>query len=310
MTNCRFVVDDLSWRMGDVPREDYRHSVDLLTERLGVAHERREAVGLFGHEFYYGEVSAELTITDLLFQENDLLDRDLRSLLSGLLDKTVNLVLAQDAPLEVMMADQPELAAAIAWAHGQVQEGRATAVFPLSCFGRAGPTPVAVAGSLHPIHFVTTEGEHRAFFRDAYEVERASEDTFESLIGSAFPSLLWADDVWRGLRRISHPWDNLRPLLTYHLAGLCDHGARFFRECDGRELEAHFGSLGINASDENGDTKRNDSARKQRSASFRGQEHAFWWHTKLFKTFGRVHFRYFPDLDQVVVGVFGHHFDT
>jgi len=212
--------------------------------------------------------------------------------------------------LEVCIGGQDLLSPSIAFAHARMAARRAIACLPLSSAGRRGQVDVEVNGRVLPIHFVTDEGEHRNFFRDVIEIEEADEDSFSRLAPSAFPDLAWADTIWGGLSQFSMPFRDLRNAVTLHLAVLDDHGAALFRDLQRtrpQEISPRLGSHGAPATDENGRTKANSRARRERTCLYDGHERTFWWHTKLQPDVNRIHFLFDSNAERIVVGIFARH---
>jgi hypothetical protein len=107
---------------------------------------------------------------------------------------------------------------------------------------------------------------------------------------------------------MSKPYRELIEPLTKHLSVLSDHGKRVFSE-SWKDAPSKFGSHGINISDENGNTKSNSEARRERTRIFNGKEVVFWWHSKLEPDRDRIHFSP-DDRDRLLVGIFCRHLQT
>ena len=70
--------------------------------------------------------------------------------------------------------------------------------------------------------------------------------------------------------------------------------------------------VGAGVSDEDGRTKRNADARRDRTRCHRGVERVFWWHVKVQPNVDRIHFLYEAGSDdhgqgKIVVGLFKDH---
>ncbi|MCY4075041.1 MAG: hypothetical protein OXH04_06395 [Acidobacteria bacterium] len=175
---------------------------------------------------------------------------------------------------------------------------------------------MTVVGVTLDISFVSGESDHVEFFRSVIGLENANEGQFEEFAGSAFPALDWADGIWRGLKQFSRPYAAVREELVRCLGGLSDYGAACFQEYgagDPRELAGVLSArVGAAVSDENGRTKRNAEARRDRTRHHQGVEKVFWWHVKLRPHVDRIHFRYEAGSGgyrqgRIVVGLFRDH---
>lgn len=105
----------------------------------------------------------------------------------------------------------------------------------------------------------------------------------------------------RGLPQIA-------PDIVHHLGALSDYGQTVFQAA-WIGAGASFGARGVNLSDENGKTKQNQVARKERARLIDGKEVLFWWHTKIEPDRDRIHFN--PDSvssgSKILIGIFCRH---
>lgn len=309
MTAVRFVIDESSWCVPGIAPTDYRHSLELLSDRLEVARGREERVAFIDDFYQWPSISG--SVTELLFEENDILERDQRYRLFQLLDSCEPTRFPEDSLDDIICDGAKLVAPGIWWAHDQVSQRQSIGVLPLSCGRQSGKLEIQVGEKSLPIHFVCLENEHLAFFRDAFEWERCDQARYQTLIPSAFPLLLWVDDIWREARRFASPFEEIRSLLTKHFSVLNDDGPEIFRTTNQpHEIISRFAAAGIDATGESGKTKDDNQARRERTRIFQGKERIFWWHTKLFWNTGRIHFLYDEDLSRIVVGVFADHLKT
>jgi hypothetical protein len=312
----RFVIDESSWMNATEYADAVPDAVDALLERLDVARERREQLAKHP-DIYEADIGGGHKLYSVLFDlECPLpLERDVVALLRLALDRSGTLDDAGLSSYDVTIAGSSRLAPAVAWAHAQRSENRAVAVLSLPLdHSPQGECEVVVAGLARQLHFVTSEKQHRAFFRDVIRVEEAAEDDFEALAPSAFPTLGWADGVWRGLGDFGKPYRDLRDVLVVHLGVLDDYGAELFttwQSTDFRQIGPRLSALGAEASDENGRTKQYKAAEKDRTRRYQGREYVFWWHTKLQRHEDRIHFLHIPGNPpphgRIVIGIFNKH---
>ena len=295
---ARFVLDESSWAgaaehwsgggLGD--------AIERLLERLDVARERGEGVAKH-RDYYRSDLGDGVELVSALF-ESDCpmqLDHDLALRLVLALDRTGDFDDSGLADYDATFGGEARFAPGVSWAHARCGEGRQVAVLPLPLGGgHVGRVPVTVADDTLEIWFVAGESDHVGFFRSVIGLESVDERRFAGLAGSAFPALDWADGVWRGLGEFSRPYIAVREELVRCLGGLSDYGAACFRDFgagDPRELARVLSAkVGAGVSDEDGRTKRNADARRDRTRCHRGVEKVFWWHVKLQPNVDRVHF--------------------
>ena len=317
---ARFVLDESSWRGAAGHRSvgALTDAIERLVERLDVARERGEGVAKHG-DYYLTELGDGVQLFSVLFKPDCLvqLDRDLAFRLVLALDRADEFDDGVLVDYDPTFDGEARFAPGVSWAHACCREGRQVAVLPLAHDERhAGRVRVTVADDTLEIYFVAGESGHVEFFRSVITRENADEGQFAGLAASAFPALDWADGVWRGLRELSRPYIAVRDELVRCLGGLSDYGAACFRELgagDPRELaEVLSARVGAEVSDENGRTKRNSDARRDRTRHHRGVEKVFWWHVKLQPHVDRVHFLYEGDSggdgrSRIVVGLLKDH---
>ena len=275
------------------------------------------------HEDYYNTSLGDgVYLYSVLFEPecSVQLDRDLKERLSTALDRIDEFDDTGLSEYDSQFGGSTQFAPGVAWAHGRCSAGHQVAVLPLPLGGTPnGRVPVVVDGVTNEIAFVTGEDNHLDFFRSVIQLENADEAAFERLAPSAFPALEWADDIWRGLRDFSRNYYSVRCELTRYLGGLNDHGAKCFYEHksgDPRHLSQFLSaSVGTETSDENGNTKRNPSSKRDRTRRHHGVSKVFWWHVKLQPHIDRIYFLYesppsgLPQSSygRIVVGLFKDH---
>ena len=317
---ARFVLDESSWAgaAGHRSAAVLSDAIKRLLERLDVARERGEGVARHG-DYYRTDLGAGVQLFSVLFESDCRvqLDHDLAFRLVLALDRADELDDSGLVDYDATFDGEVRFAPGVSWAHACCREGSQVAVLPLPLDqGRVGRVAVTVADDTLEICFVAGESEHVEFFRSVIGLESADEEQFAGLAGSAFPALDWADGVWRGLRQLSRPYIAVRDELVRCLGGLSDYGAACFREFgagDPRELAGVLSAkVGAEVSDEDGRTKRNADARRDRTRRHRGVEKVFWWHVKLQPHVDRIHFLYEAgsgghSQSQIVVGLFKDH---
>jgi hypothetical protein len=312
----RFVVDETSWQLtGRNPTE----ILELVENALDLL----EAVQDDGHRTFYSDelfhtvISGHRTFWDLSDETYEFrlpMDTTIRA--SSLFAKMFR---CEDEQPQLRSIDvrldngPPEIATGISWAHRNNELLNLDAV---SCLAipvtRSPGLKIATVESIDaPVWFVTCKEEIKLAFR--FLAERASEtdDDLAALSSSAFPDLAFVAGAFAGIKGMSRPYRELRPAIVHHLAILSDHGALIFRQ-PWQDAPSRFGALGVNLSDENGNTKQNKAAQNERKLTVDGVERYFWWHTKIEPHRDRIHLC--PDLvatgGKVTIGIFCRHLTT
>lgn len=295
----RFVLDESSWAGAarTRPSEVLSSAIERLVERLDVARDRGE--GVVKHaDFYWIDLGDGVQLFSLLLDRGCSvhIDHDLAQGMYLALDRANDFDDSRLTDCDAAIDGTTRFAPGVVWAHTSCLEGCQVAVLPLPIGGESpvGKVPVTVSDATLEIFFVAGESQHVDFFRSVIILENADEAKFESLAGSAFPALDWADNVWRGLRDFSCPFLDVRGELVRYLGGLSDHGAACFRELragDPRKLMLELSArVGAQVSDENGATKRHPQSRRARTRRHGGVDKVFWWHVKLRRHVDRIYF--------------------
>jgi hypothetical protein len=200
-----------------------------------------------------------------------------------------------------------ETTASVAWAHHQSISAGLGSPACICATGRrrTGVVVVEVSGQAREVCFVASAHDVEKYFRWLIAKYAATPDEIAELALSAFTQLQFIDRCFDGIRKMSKPFRQLAPTIVKHLAAFSDEGRRIFSGPWVR-VPTEFGSLGIDISDENGNTKKNSQARKERQIVMDGEELFFWWHSKIEPHQDRIHIC--PDKvregGQIVVGIF------
>ena len=315
----RFVLDESTWEAAAMNSERLAEALENLANRWETAANRKELITKHP-DFYRTSLGGGVELFSLLFDPDCRLfpGRDLANRLFTVLDQMEPWSDDQLVSYDAHFQGATQFAPGVAFAHERCSQGHAVAVMPLPlAMDTWGQIDVTVADRTLELHFVATEQEHRAFFRDAVTVEKMDESAFEAIAGSAFPALAWADDVWKGLKKLSEPFVSINKDLVCCLGNLDDHGAATFfeyQEKDPRQLARVLSAkVEFETSDENGATKKDPHKEADRTRSYRGKPLAFWWHAKLKPHIDRIHFRYLPNHEKhsepgtLVIGIFQDH---
>lgn len=307
----RFVLEESSWHWEGTDRDGYIERIEQLLDRLDVADGRNEPFAAntdLQHQKVYGEWS----LVDLLWQDSSplALPWEVRERLAARLavmqwwDENGE---AWPAVFEVEIGGQPRFSPGAALCCERVRSGRATACLALPG-GFSGPCAVRAGTAQAQVHFVTDEKTHRAFFRDALDVERADERRLQELAPHAFPDIWFIDEVWRGLRDFKGGYVRARDNLLRLLVALDDHGAWIFTDTTGRLspdesapagrkvpitnqlIEQRFVGWGLRVAPEKPNVREDKRCREARERTLGRRIIYCEWHCKLEGQTNRVHF--------------------
>jgi hypothetical protein len=197
----------------------------------------------------------------------------------------------QPVDIDVRVDGGPvETTASIAWAHRQSIGGGVDSSGCICALGhrRTGAVAVAVSDEVREVWFVASPRHIEEYFRWLIAKYAAGPDDFARLAAFAFTQVMFTDRCFEGIRKMSKACRDLAPAIVKHFAAISDEGQRIFRG-QWIKVPAEFGSLGVDISDENGNTKSNTEARKERLIRLNNEELYFWWHTKLEPHQDRIH---------------------
>lgn len=313
----RFVIDETSWRFDGLAAgvfiEAIENMLDQLDDVQALGHSACYSDELFNNAVWQDKSFYELYAADSPFP----IPKEIRERIAtsfSRLSKWQEMSLPWPPAFEIQIGEtHKELAPSVAWAHEQTTHNIAHAV---ACVvfstGRAtGSFIVAVGTRKTCLWFVADSHDYRNFFRWLIEETTHTPAEMENLAASAFPSLDFVERAFNGIKDMSNSYPVLVHDLVHHLGMLSDHGKRIFR-LPWIHVEPEFGALGVNISDENGKTKANSEARKERTIRINGADIIFWWHTKLKPHEDRIHIN--PDQiirgGRLLVGIFCRHLKT
>ena len=312
-----FVIDEISWTFDGLDSEQcievLESILDCIDDAMGKGHNCCYSDDLFhmpireGHSFYeLYEINTPLLIPQEI--------RERVAVAFGRLQSWQDMESPWPNDFYIVVdGGANEYAPSIAWAHAQTSADHACAV---ACIThpfrwRSGCREVDVSGEKTPIWFVNTERDREYYFRWMITETAKTPAEMEILAVSAFRSLDFAEGVFKGIKSMSKPFVAIAPAIVTHLSVLSDEGKRIFSGPRER-VSAEFGALGINISDENGNTKKNTRARAERTIVFNHEELQCWWHTKIEPHQDRIHI--YPEKlrtgGRLIVGIFCDHLTT
>lgn len=313
----RFVIDETSWHFDELEQNSCIEALEVMLDLLDDAHDQRQPA-CYSEELFETVVWQNKTFYELYEPDSPMAIpwevQERVASIFGRLSKWQELDSYEPKDFDVQIDNRSkEFAPSVAWAHEQTARNKANAVACLIFSGvrSLGNYPVTVKNQTANLWFVGDFQSYRDYFRWLITDTTKSPDELTKFAASAFPSLDFIPDSFDGIKGMSKPYRELIEPLTKHLSILSDHGKRVFSE-SWKDAPSKFGSHGINISDENGNTKSNSQARRERTRIFNGKEVVFWWHSKLEPDRDRIHFApdKIADGGRLIVGIFCRHLQT
>lgn len=313
----RFVIDETSWRFDGLKQDVCIEKLETMLDLLEDAHDQGHSV-CYSEDLFFITVWQDKSFYELYDPDSPVsIPREVQERITSIfcwLPKWQELSLSWPPAFEVQINQKNEEdAASIAWAHEQTKQDKAHAVaclvFPN--IRSVGCLPVTVKRCTESLWFIADHQNYYNFFRWLITDTTKNPSEMEAFALSAFPEIDFVPGVFNGIKIMSKPYKELVKPLTKHLGALSDHGKRIFSG-SWRNASAEFGSLGVDLSDENGNTKGNNEARKERTLNINGTDIIFWWHSKLEPDRDRMHF--YPDRiptgGRLLIGIFCCHLQT
>jgi hypothetical protein len=313
----RFVIDESTVKFDG---QDFLSAIDKfedMLDRVDQIIERKHRVA-YSADLFANPVLNEKSLYELYDTGSAVgIPREVQERIAavfGVIPKWDELSEELPAALDVCVADEADCyAPSVAWVHAEAARAndKRSAVIVYPGTRAEGSFAVSCANTTLPIWFYSSIKGYRNFCRWTICFDTATPAEFEYLAGDAFPNIEILEGACSGIKDMSKPYGELCTELVSCLSVLSDCGQAIFA---GRwqEAPARFGSLGVNISDENGNTKSNRGAERARTRSKNGNKFIFWWHMKLRPDRDRVHL--FPDPvlkgEKVIVGIFCRHLPT
>ncbi|BCB26786.1 hypothetical protein SKTS_16720 [Sulfurimicrobium lacus] len=294
----RFVIDETSWRFDGLETDQCIEFLESMLDQLDIALDQGHST-CYSDELFNTIVYQDKCFYDLYASDSPLyISRDIQERIASIfygLSKWQDISSDWPSSFEIQVDGEPkEVAASVAWAHVQSFQNppHHIACVVFSGGRRSGRFDVTVDMKKIPIWFVAGSQSYVDFFRWLIVEKTKNPAEMEEFAPSAFPALDFVGGAFNGIKNMSKPYLELVGPLVRHLGAMSDHGKRIFLG-PRTQVAAEFGALGVDVSDENGKTKGNSEARKERTIEIDGREIVFWWHSKLERHLDRIHFN--PD---------------
>lgn len=309
----RFVIDERSIDLNDLAEEVRVDTIESFLECIADAQGAGHGV-CYDEALFSDPLLGDRNFWQLFDEESPVLPRDVRELASAIFGRMPRLD-EVDAPwpedVEVCIGGgDNETTLSVAWAHRQAVHGGLRSVACICASGRrrTGAVAVEVAGRSEEVCFVANAYDIENYFRWLIARYAITPDDIASLAAFAFTQLSFVPKCFDGIGKMSRPCRHLARDIVQHLSAFSDAGRKIFSD-PWIMAPAKFGSLGVEISDENGNTKNNSQARRERLIVFEDEELFFWWHSKIERHQDRIHIC--PDRvargGKIVVGIFCKH---
>ncbi|MDL2409168.1 hypothetical protein PY650_26745 [Rhizobium calliandrae] len=309
----RFVLDERSLSLDGLAPSDGIEVLEQFLDRIDdAALDRREV--LYSSEFFETPILGELTFWDLCDATSPIvLPKEMQERAAAAFGTLARWDEGEDWPADFNVSVNGQAfqsRPSVAWAHFRNSNPQTEIIACISSSTR-GPTglhEVLNSTVTRPVWFVETDRHSELFYRWVGSEHTGSPAALAELASASFKNLKFVGDCWTGIRTMTGQYRDLVRVIVQHLGGLSDEGRRIFSG-SWQHVPAEFGSLGIEISDENGGTKQNAQARRERRIVVDGNERYFWWHTKLEPHQNRIHISPddVPTGGKIVVGIFCHH---
>lgn len=307
-----FVIDDILWCSAPIDEAILLAGFEFFARQLTTISERNESITWHNTGFETERIG-KMSFLDFLFSNDSPLPRDLRLELTSRLEKIPTFDESAANVIEVEFGDgSKHVAPSTAWAVKSVASGEMSGCLTPKFSNRNGSLQVKLSGDegeFVDLHFVSSEEEHVGLFRAAMTFERTDEVAFAELSRSSFPTLLFIDGVFKGLRDLSQPFISRRDELIRHFSILNDYGAAIFSEMTHNKIVRLFRERGLLISTENLETKRDRLCRTSRERTVLGEIFFFDWHLKIEAHIDRIYIH--PgkanSSSQIIVGIIHKH---
>ena len=310
MPECRFLVDEGSFLLDDVPQDERKDSLIALIDQLDALRVSGERVQLLENwgavECLGGDDVAETMVN------YQVLHRDQSLRLLTLLDQCVvwSRPAAVDADPEIVVDGTSCQGDGIAWAREKAILKNWTAVVTTPHRFAAGVHSVDEPSQSLPVdvYFAVSTEDHPGFFRLLYEWEDVSETDFFERARLAFPRLVFAADI--NFSKFQGAYRTLRPKVVDHLGRINDSFREVYAAENGMPTEVST-RLGIQVSIE-GNTRGSENLMRLRDVEFAGHVYRCEWHSKLEPHRNRIHFNVIDGIAEtrILIGIFHEHLAT
>lgn len=312
-THRRIVVDESSLDFRGLPDNEVEAALDDLNDALDrLLRDGREPMTT---SLLYSDVECRdgVELHELLFSRATSVDPDTCRRTALLLDRCADW--DDDCPdnwAPMTLPDCPITAFSVGFAAALRLRGKAVGCLVVRTCHREGWLPVDVGSGPVTLFFFSAPGEVRQVWRAAFTVEHVREHDFLAVARSAFPSLVFHDDLRFG--KFTGSYADLRDDVVRILAVLDDH----FEDTMGRHVrrpEAVVAELrhhGVVVSPESPNTRKSQKLMRHRDVHHEGSTYRCEWHAKIEPHRNRIHFSLPAEGPggRMLIGIFTDHLPT
>jgi hypothetical protein len=313
----RFVLDESCWLLDGVESAVCLDILEQQLDQLDFVLEKRQSV-LYSEDLFSMPLREGRSFYELYAEDSPIrIPFETRERIAAIFARlTTWQELESEWPLtfDVSVAGGPlESSPTMAWAWtqaaGDPREAVACLVHP--CGRSGGLSRVALSEVDRYLWFISCIDDFRSLFRWTIVHGTRSPKEMSEFCELAFDQLEFVLGSLEGIKSMSRPYVQIIHEVVSHLSVLSDHGKRIFLGSWAR-APAEFGALGVNISDENGNTKSNAQAKSERIRVHLGTEYVFWWHSKIELHRDRIHLcpDKVKDGGSIVIGIFCQHLTT
>lgn len=306
----RFAIDPAAWKLDGLTNEQASMHIDEVLDVIAAALDKTGDV-YYCEELFSQKVYKDLSLYETYDHEDISIDQDVRIRVAANITRCkaaedfVDCAISRD---EIKIKDRVvDFSTNLAWATARINTSLYQSIACLSHCRTGNVQCVSVEQSNNEgsIYFICADEHFTLYYQWLAACKSECDDDLDYIKGYAFPELDFVPNSFVGIKKMKTKLREACPLVVEHLAALNNYGKKIFKE-SWAEVPSKFGGIGVDISDENGKTKKNNKARIARTRLVDGENLVFWWHTKLLRHTDRIHI--YPDRVQsggkIIVGIF------
>lgn len=305
-----FALDERGWEVGAKSAGAWIEALELVLDLIDELIERGHSLA-YSESIFLEPITSTLTLYDLYAPDSPIeILPELRVRIAVTFSRAAKLedVFASDADFNVEIgSSQIERAETIAWAAARYLHDESQ-ITPCISNVSTGLHTIKYQGKSLPIWLVNSTELVEHFFRWLIVATTSKPSHIEELSSEAFRKLAFVAGSFDGIKRMTGSYASLIEKIVHDLAFLSDNGKQIFSQ-SWQDVSKKFGAGNVDISDENGSTKQNGTAKRERAIKYEGVDLFFWWHIKIEPHQNRIHIC--PDKASsggpIVVGIFCHH---
>jgi hypothetical protein len=308
-----FALDERGWEVGTRAAGAWIEALEVVLDLVDELFERGHSLA-YSESIFLEPIASTKTFYDLYAPDSPVeISAELRIRIAVIFSRAAKLedVFASDGDSSVEIEssgiEQAETIARVAarYMHDPSQ------ITPCISNVSTGLHSVKYQGKTVPIWMVNSPRQVEHFFRWLIVATTREPSQMEALSSDAFRQLAFVAGSFDGIKRMTGSYTSLIEKIVHDLAFLSDNGSHIFTN-SWQDAPSQFGAGNVVISDENGNTKQNRIAKRERKIAYGGADLFFWWHIKIEPHQNRIHIC--PDKvssgGPIIVGIFCHHLTT